>query len=235
VALTLDDLERIVQTRDFNTLIGETEGRFLDVKRQPYQFDSGMHAKREFAKDVASFANAAGGYILVGIATRQNAVRAGEEISEIRPLERAVFDIERHRKILLEWLYPQPLDVQCDWIQFGSDHARGVGVIFIPPQSPGVKPFLIKRTVEDRKGSELLIGYAERRFDTTEIKTVVEIQQALRTGLNLERELLGRIAGLELRLDRYSSVKTAQDVAEGQRQLLKDRIARLLHDAEMEG
>jgi hypothetical protein len=117
---------------------------------------------------------------------------------------------------------------------FGTDEARGIGVIFIPPQSPSAKPFLITRTIEDRKGAELLIGYAERRFDTTETKNVVEIHQALRTGLNLEGELLGRIKGIELRLDRYFSAKTTQDIAEDQQQRLRDRIARLLHDAEME-
>ena len=61
--LTLGDITSIVDNRQLDRLIGEVEGQFFDAKGQPYQFDSGMDARREFAKDGAAFANAGGGYI----------------------------------------------------------------------------------------------------------------------------------------------------------------------------
>ena len=131
----MDELTKLVLSGNFNRLLGETEGHFFDVKSKPYQFDTRMEAKREFAKDFASFANAGGGYVFVGIATKSTPASPGEEVPEIRPLEKALFDIERHRKILAEWLYLQPSDVQLRWTQFGQDGAKGVGVIFVPPQS----------------------------------------------------------------------------------------------------
>ena len=63
-----------------------------------------MDAKRELAKDVAAFANASGGYIFIGFATKFAAVRAGEEVLEVRPIDHGLFDADQHRKILTQWL-----------------------------------------------------------------------------------------------------------------------------------
>jgi hypothetical protein len=228
--LDFNDLKEIIAKREFQRLVGEIEGQFFDAKGQPYRFDVGMDAKREFAKDVAAFANAKGGYILVGIATTAAALRAGDEVSDLRPVERAAFDIDRHRKLLEEWLYPQPKDVDIEWVQFGKDNGKGIGLIFVPPQNEGSKPFLIRRTIGDRKSTEVLIGYAERRVDRTDVRNIVEIHQALRTGLNLERELLGRIANIELLMERYFSAKAEVETAEKREKVFKERIARLIEE-----
>lgn len=230
MALALNDVKNIVEASDFDRLIGEVEGQFFDAKGQPYQFGAGMDAKREFAKDVAAFANAGGGCVLIGVATKPAAVRAGEEVAELRPIDRALFDPDQHRKILLEWLYPQPRDLDIRWVQFGEDSEKGIAVIFVPLQSERSKPFLITRALGDKKSTELLIGYVERRIDTTEVRSVMEIHQALRTGLNLERELLGRIENIELLIERHFSATTEAETAEKRAQLLQQRIARLLDD-----
>lgn len=230
MALDLNNLAEIIANRDFNRLVGEVEGQFFDAKGQPYRFDIGMDAKREFAKDVAAFANARGGYILIGIATTPAALRAGEEVSEVRPVDRTAFDADRHRKLLEEWLYPHPKGIDIDWVQFGKDNGKGIGLIFVPPQNEVSKPFLIRRTIGDRKSTEVLIGYAERRVDRTDVKNIVEIHQALRTGLNLERELLGKIANIEFLMERYFSVKVEVETNEKREQVFKERIARLIEE-----
>jgi hypothetical protein len=228
--LDLDNLKEVVGTRGFERLVGEVENQFFDAKSQPYQFDSGMDAKREFAKDVAAFANATGGYILIGFATKRAVVRAGEEIVEPRPIDQTLFDSDRYRKVLEEWLFPQPEAIGINWVQFGGDKAKGIGVIFVPPQSDLSKPFLITRAMGDKKSTELLIGYVERRLDRTEIRTLAEIHHALRIGLNLGRELLGRMGNIEARLDRHFGEKNETETAEKKQQLLSKRIGRLLEE-----
>lgn len=130
---------------------------------------------------------------------------------------------------MTEWLYPHPTDLRVEWIPFGEDQ-KGVGVIIVPPQMESSKPFLIRRTVGDRRGAELLLGYAERRLDTTHVKSVVEIHQALRTGFNPnENFLVGsqyRIASRPL-----LSAESARETAESRELLLKNRIAALVHEA----
>jgi hypothetical protein len=226
--MELDRISEIVKAAAFDRLIGEVEDQFLDVKVQPYQFDAGMNAKREFAKDVAAFSNSGGGYILVGLATKPATVRAGEEICEVHPVEHTRFDEDRHRKILSEWLYPQPSGVAISWALFGADANKGIGVIYIPPQSDRSKPFLITRSLGDKKSTEVLLGYVERRVDGTEVRSVIDLHQALRTGINLERELLGRIENIELLIRQQSLLKLETETAEKREQILNQRIERIL-------
>ncbi len=51
MTLALADIRSLVESGEFQQLIGELEGQHLDAKGQPYLFASGNDAKREFAKD----------------------------------------------------------------------------------------------------------------------------------------------------------------------------------------
>jgi predicted HTH transcriptional regulator len=141
-----------------------------------------MDSKREFSKDVAAFANAAGGYVLIGLATKPALVRAGEEVEKVRPFSRRLWDEDQHGKILLEWLYPQPKGLNIKWVQYGDDQEKSIGVIFVPPQSERSKPFLITRAIGDKKSTEVLVGYVERRLDTTEVRSVVRTPSGTSNG-----------------------------------------------------
>ena len=187
-----------------------------------------MDARREFAKDVAAFANAGGGYIFIGAATKTALVVRGEEVEALRPIPRNLFDPDQYLKIALEWLFPVPKDLDFVWIQWGDDQEKGIAVIFIPRQDERLKPFLITRTLGDKRSTEVLLGYVERRRDSTEVRSVVELHQALRSGFNFERELLGRLEYLESIIERHFSVNLEAQTAEKRDQLFNERIARLL-------
>lgn len=72
--MTIGDgqLQQIVDSSTFDTLIGEVENAEFECKAQPYaiETDSG---KRELAKDASAFANASGGFIFIGIKTKPSA------------------------------------------------------------------------------------------------------------------------------------------------------------------
>jgi hypothetical protein len=227
--MLLSDINNIVNTGALDDLIGEIEGQFFDAKGQPYLFDGGLDVKREFAKDVASFANAAGGCIFIGVATKTSVVMAGEEVEALRPVPHTLFDPDQHQKILFDWLYPVPKDLVIKWIQWGNDHDKGIGIIFVPEQDERNKPFLIKRSMGDKKAFEVLLGYAERRLDTTEVRSVAEIHLALRTGFNLERELMGRIENLEILIEKHFSIQKEAQGTENRNETFKKRIESLLN------
>jgi len=231
LSVTLADLATIVSTARFDMLVGEMESQFLDAKGQPYRFDEGTDGKRAFAKDVASFANAQGGYILIGFATKISDVNAGEQIAEVRPIRSQYFNTEQHRKILQEWLYPQPLGIEINWIPFGNEPEKGVLALYIPPQNDRSKPFLITKTVTDKKSTDVIIAYVERRLDFTEPHSIVEIHQALRNGFNLERELLGRIENIELLITQHFSTGQETESAAQLSSQLRERISRLINEA----
>jgi hypothetical protein len=95
--------------------------------------------------------------------------------------------------------------------------------------SAGIDSFLF----HESRGASLppvLIGYAERRVDRTDVKNIIEIHQALRTGLNLERELLGKIANIEFLMERYFSAKVEVETDEKRKKVFQERIARLIEE-----
>ena len=197
---------------------------------QPYKFSEGLDAKREFAKDVAAFANVRGGYILVGFTTKTSTTSYGEEIADVHPVPADLFNIDQHIKLLQEWLYPQPVGVQINFVPFGPDSTKGILVVFIPPQSERSKPFLLTKTLTDKKSTDVIIAYVERRLDFTDARSVVELHHALRIGLNLERELLGRMDNLEaLMTKHFTGTQQAEDTAQASSRL-QERIVRLLNE-----
>ncbi|NOT96228.1 MAG: ATP-binding protein, partial [Nitrospira sp.] len=66
--LSLEDVQQILESGEFDSLIGTQEDDHLECKGEPYQLDIN-HAKLEFAKDVSALANAKGGIILIGVRT----------------------------------------------------------------------------------------------------------------------------------------------------------------------
>jgi predicted HTH transcriptional regulator len=71
MTLTLERLESIIQSGDFINLLGESESGIFDCKSEIYTLTDEL-SKYELAKDVSSFANANGGYILVGVKTTKS-------------------------------------------------------------------------------------------------------------------------------------------------------------------
>ena len=107
--LDLAELRVIFDQCDPQQLVGEFEDQHLDAKSQPYYFADGNDVKREFAKDVAAFANVHGGLIVIGAETRVATSQPGEEIIKLKPFPASLFDKDQLSKILDEWLYPRPI------------------------------------------------------------------------------------------------------------------------------
>ncbi len=222
--LTLEDLTDIVKEGAFDRLIREAENQFFDAKGQPYLFETGEDSKREFAKDVSAFANASGGYIFIGLVTIRAAIHLGDEVTEIRPIPASMFDPDRYQKILEEWLHPQPANINVQFASYGTDNSKGIGVIHVPKQDERSKPYLITRSLGDKKSTEVMFGYAERRVDRTQIRGVAEIQHAIRNGLDIERTLAARLDNIELLLSRYFAIKKETETADQRQKLLRERI-----------
>jgi hypothetical protein len=214
--LSLAGIAQLISENGFDQLIGELEGDHLDVKEQPYQFGTqSNHAKRELAKDISAFANAAGGYIVIGLTTAPASTHPTGQITGIKPIPRHLIDIDQYYKLINAWIHPQPAGISITLHDHGEDPTHVIGIIAIPPQDPGAKRFLIMKTVDDTKTTDITIGYAERRRDTAKHLTVVELQHALRIGLNMERELLGRLQNIEKTIEEYFQTKTTAEDTHG--------------------
>lgn len=218
-SLDKEDLERIISSNSFDELIGKYENEWVDCKSQPYIL-SEIKNKRELAKDVSSFANSDGGYILIGMKTSPDDTHIGDKIDELKPFESMLIDGDQILKICEEWIYPKPEGLDVSWIPSKEDVNKGIGVIKIPSQSDSLKPFLIKNVLDGEKQVEIMFGYVERRRDKSQPYTLRDIQTTLRYGLNYERIVKGRFDALELMVNGVSK----ESLRENFREKLEERI-----------
>lgn len=210
MALSREKFNEVITTFEFNQLIGEVENVWFDCKSQPYQVQDDV-GKRELAKDVSSFANVQGGIILIGIKTEKSAVHFGDEIKAIRPFSQDLLDPSQYKNIIKAWIYPEVEGIDIEWLPTKENSAKGVVVIKIPVQKESLKPFLITKTLDGNKRVEIVFGYAERKGDSSMPTSVIDLQRALRSGFNYERELQGRLDGMETLLS-YVAGQSVDDL-----------------------
>lgn len=201
--LDIEELESIIEDGNFTRIKGECESAFFDCKREIYNLKRNS-SKFELAKDVSAFANAGGGYILIGIETKKSGTSHCDKIVDIHPLEQNLCDPKQYLDVIAKWIYPKPKDIQAKWYPTKESSNKGIFVIKIPLQSRIQKPFLISRTVqESEKLCEVLFGYCERKHESNDPKSVVELHQILRDGLNYSDNLDSRLQSIELALDKF--------------------------------
>ena len=187
--LDIKELESLIKDGNFNKLKGESESEFFDCKRDVYDLEKSIK-KFELAKDISAFANAGGGFILIGIETKKNEKGFYDEVVRIFPFKESICDPKQYINIVSDWIYPKLKDVEARWHPTKENPSRGIFVIEIPNQPAINKPFLIKRTIQDTgKICEVLFGYSERKQENNDPKTIVELHQILRDGLNLDSRL----------------------------------------------
>ncbi len=226
--LSFDQITNIVKTRQFDRLIGEVESEFLDVKGALYPLSTNRE-KRELAKDVSAFANAGGGYILIGFVTKRAELQAGEQIEAPRFVPRSEFKRDQYEDVLRHWLHPVPTGINVQFVEAEENPDKGVVVILVPAQSDRSKPFLIKRAIEDDdRTTEVLFGYAERRSDRSDLRTVHDLHHALKIGFNFDRAVSDRFDALESVVHNHFTVTEESRTVVEREALLADRLKRLV-------
>lgn len=164
-----------------DVLVGQPETDWLDFKREGYaRTDRG---KLELAKDVAAFANAAGGILVLGVAT----TKAGhlETASAIMPCPPASVSVNSYQGILARRIHPPPEHLEMFAIQQKS--GGNVWVISVPPQPEEFKPLLVHGAVIGDKVSDAYFSVVTRRDDAT----VATDPQAVHALLSAGRAALG--------------------------------------------
>ena len=193
---SIKELEKIINEGIFDSLIGKIENDFFDCKREIYDLKNDS-SKRELAKDVSSFANLCGGYILIGLQTQKNKNHFGDEIEKINLLNQNLVEISQYLDIIRDWIYPEIEGLKMEWKPSNNDENKGIFAIKVPPQKETSKPFLIKKVVERKKHSEIIFGYVERKGDKNDPKKIQDIHKIMRDGLLYDRNIENRFDALE--------------------------------------
>jgi hypothetical protein len=176
--LNIDGAREALRAGKPEELLGLAECGWLDVKEGVYRLDEPGRGE-ELAKDVAAFANSRiGGLLLVGYRTRKE--HEVEVIDEIRPVPRAVVDLDRHRKLIRERVIPSPREVRVDWIDRGD--GKGIVVIDVPAQPPARLPHVVAAPSRTSDPSRFSVAVPVREGDATAWLPQSEIQRLLSAG-----------------------------------------------------
>lgn len=199
MSLSKENLKKIISESDFERLMGEVENDWFECKSQPYQIQSEA-SKRELAKDISSFANTYGGYILIGVKTKRSTTHFGDEVEKIRPFNQNLVNPTQYQDVIKAWVYPEIENIDIQWVPIKNDKNKGLVIIEIPEQKESVKPFLITKTLDAKKKIEIIFGYSERKGDKSQPSSAEDLQKALRSGFNYENQLREKLNGLEILL-----------------------------------
>jgi len=235
--LTRDHLQTILESGNFDDLIGAVENNWLECKAAPYRVKE-EHQKQELAKDVSALANASGGVILIGLKTQRDAIHFGDEIREIRPFPQNLVNANQYHDILKSWIYPVPRQVEIRWYSSCSEQNKGILALLVPAQASVHKPFLLTRTLDAKeKHVEIVFGYIERRRADAEPMSVQELHGLLKDGLRFE-SLDQRVETIQETLEQLRQHQTPGILAPSQpdhSKLLENRVTAALIEADLDG
>jgi hypothetical protein len=182
-AFRWDVITQVLRAGHAEALLGQPESICLDVKRQHYDF-SGAAGKISLAQDVARFANAEkGGVLIVGMRGRK--VPGSEVISAITPVPVTGPDIRRYNQAIEMHLFPlvDGLDVFSVNVEAGG-HLLAISV---PPQPEELKPFLVHGAIVEGKVEGAFVSIVRRRGEHSVPITAPAIHAMLAAGRALVR------------------------------------------------
>lgn len=120
--------------------------------------------------------------------------------------------------------------IRIRWIPTKGDVSRGVVAISILKQKDTLKPFLMKRVLDQKKKVEIVFGYAERKRDNSQTLSVIDLQRTLRAGFNYENILNERFDSLDSLIRELMNENLNRANQETFLQLVNERIERALDE-----
>jgi len=188
------ELEKIINEGDFDSLIGQIENDFFDCKEQIYNLQN-EYSKWELAKDVSSFANLNGGFVLIGPKTGDSRTHFGEEVKTINYIDKSLINPDQYNSIINDWIFPKIDGVQVEWKI--KENNKGILVIKIPSQKENQKPFLIRGIPGRAMNDVIFFGYCKRKQDKSEHLKIGDIHKVVRDGLIYDKNIENRFDNLK--------------------------------------
>jgi len=170
---------QVVRRGGVSHLLGRSENEWLEAKRSPYDLKPDSDAWRiELAQDVAAFANAErGGLIVIGVATR--ATERSDVLQEVHPVLEKLGRIRQYHDALRAKLVPL---VENLLIETAPCDGGSVLCIFVPRQPEALRPFVVDGGLIDGRYSGRMISLVRRRGEDNTFMNVHAVQAMLARG-----------------------------------------------------
>lgn len=185
-----EEIQKIISDKDFDKFIGQIENDWVDFKTSPYILKTNRQ-KGELAKDVSSFANSKGGFLLIGFKTgkiKTGKNRGKEEVLSVNPIPENLVDIEQYEGIINDWICPR-IEYDISWEELDSTLNKGIVIIQIPEQERF--PFLVTKALDGEKIIGNLFGHFQRIGDDNLHYNATEMQGFFSLGFHGEESSRG--------------------------------------------
>jgi predicted HTH transcriptional regulator len=218
-------VRHILDSRKFEELLGLHEDTFFEAKQSTaYSLDTAA-GRYELAKDVSAFANAEGGFVLVGLVTEHLIEQNADRVQKLDLCRREDFDLGKYEGIIKEHIHPKIEGLSVTWLAHASDGSLGLGVIEIPRQDDDRKYFLTARVVEDSTNvRQIVFGLCRRNVSANDPLSINDLYEIVRKGKSPLSEKLTR---LEEKVDAILLARSAPQPAESASERLSARIQEL--------
>jgi hypothetical protein len=178
-AQSVTDLLAALADRAFDQLLGTRECAWVDFKVQPYLLTT-ERGSWELCKDVAGFANAAGGCIVIGVATDRPNGADKEVASELRPVPLSMVNRDQYRDKIVAGVFPVPDGLEVEVYTATATHTYVV--VTVPGQGDESKPYLVRYLV-DNDGKRIPgFGWPVRTDDAIVWQSCEQFQSRLSLG-----------------------------------------------------
>lgn len=206
---SLSELVEALTRQEWDRVVGTPESSWVDFKTAPYALAEDR-GKVTLAADVAAFANAAGGALVVGYEAQKAAHSAQELAVRHRPVNKSVVDGDAIQSVIADRIFPRVRGVRLGWYPPEPATEGGVLLIEVPPQDEGARPFVVERVLEgDRSSGRHAIAVPIREGDRNDWLRAEELQRLL----NEARNRVGLPSAYELKtMDRLQQFTRCREV-----------------------
>jgi hypothetical protein len=172
---------RAIQSGRAEALVGKTESESLEVKSTAYDLKNVEEPlwKLELAQDVAQFANAPGGGILL-IGYRTKSIDGVDVIQKITPVQHKATRLQAYSDVLKYRIHPPIGGLQIGCVSWGND--TEIIYFYVPAQPEENMPYIISGATIDGCYCSTGISIVRRQGDASIPVTAEEIHAALVLG-----------------------------------------------------
>lgn len=175
--LSFEDIQEILKKGELGVFVGRRESEALEAKqRKPYDFTKTLGIF-ELSKDVASFANNKGGFIICGLDTEKHPDSPHDFVKGLKLFPRSDFYKQAQiGGIIRVKVFPR-ISLTLNWYASKDNKGLGVGAIEIPPQDEAKKYFIVKISGDVSELNRENLGIPIRTDDNTRWLTAQELHK----------------------------------------------------------
>lgn len=159
-----------------------------------------------------------GGFILIGPQTTKSIDHPLDNINEIKYIDKSLINLKQYEGVINSWIYPKISGIKFYFEDKNDNKNKGIFIIEIPRQNELLKPFLITKSIQDNRKTDILFGFSERISDSSQHKDIKTLHTLIRDGISYSNTMKHRLDSIDSQI---LSMLLSKNKIEKQKSLVK--------------